>query len=31
VCDTFGNEPLCDQENFSIMDLEVWGFLTGVF
>ena len=30
-CDTFGNLPLCDQENFNIMDMEVWGFLTGQF
>jgi hypothetical protein len=30
-CDTFGNEPLCDQENFEIVDLEFWEFLTGVF
>jgi hypothetical protein len=30
-CDTFDNEPLCDQENFEIMDLEFWGFMAGVF
>lgn len=30
-CDTFGNDPLCDQENFQILDLEFWGFMTGVF
>ena len=30
-CDTFGNLPLCDQENFNIMDMEIWGFLTGQF
>ena len=30
-CDTFDNEPLCEQENFQIVDLEVWGFLTGQF
>jgi hypothetical protein len=30
-CDTFGNIPLCDQENFNILDLEIWGFLTGQF
>ena len=30
-CDTFNNEPLCDQENFEIMDLEFWGFMAGVF
>jgi len=31
TCDTFGNEPLCDQENFSILDMEIYGFLTGQF
>lgn len=30
-CDTFGNLPLCDQENFNIMDMEIWSFLTGQF
>ena len=30
-CDTFDNEPLCQQENFKIVDVEVWGFLTGQF
>lgn len=30
-CDTFDNQPLCDQENFEIVDLEFWEFLTGVF
>ena len=30
-CDTFENEPLCEQENFKILDLEFWGFMTGVF
>jgi hypothetical protein len=30
-CDTFDNEPLCDEENFKIVDLEIWEFLTGVF
>jgi hypothetical protein len=30
-CATFGNEPLCDQEHFKIVDLEIWGFLTGQF
>ena len=30
-CATFGNEPLCDQEHFKIVDLEIWGFLTGEF
>jgi hypothetical protein len=30
-CATFDNEPLCDQENFSIVDMEIYGFLTGQF
>lgn len=30
-CDTFDNEPLCDQETFDIVDVEFWEFLTGVF
>jgi hypothetical protein len=30
-CDTFGNQPLCDQENFSIVDMEIWSFVTGRF
>ena len=30
-CDTFGNVSLCDQENFNILDMEIWGFLTGQF
>ena len=30
-CDTFDNEPLCEEENFDILDLEFWEFLTGVF
>jgi hypothetical protein len=30
-CDTFDNEPLCEEENFKICDLEIWEFLTGVF
>ena len=30
-CDTFDNEPLCDQETFEIVDVEFWEFLTGVF
>jgi hypothetical protein len=30
-CDTFQNAPLCEEENFGILDLEFWGFLTGVF
>lgn len=30
-CDTFDNEPLCDQENFKIVDVELWGFLSGQF
>ena len=27
-CDTFDNQPLCDQEFFDIVDLEFWEFLT---
>lgn len=30
-CDTFDNVPLCRQENFRIVDVELWGFLTGRF
>lgn len=30
-CDTFDNEPLCDEDNFDIVDVEFWEFLTGVF
>jgi hypothetical protein len=30
-CATFDNEPLCAQENFSIVDMEVFGFLVGQF
>ena len=30
-CLTFNNEPLCDQENFEIVDLEIFGFLLGQF
>ena len=30
-CDTFDNDPLCDQGSFQIVDLEFWEFLTGVF
>jgi len=30
-CDTFDNTPLCEQENFNIVDVEIWGFLTGHF
>jgi hypothetical protein len=25
-CDTFDNEPLCQQENFEIVDVEFWAF-----
>ena len=28
-CETFGNEPLCDQDRFDIVDLECYGFPTG--
>lgn len=30
-CDTFGNEPLCSEENFRIVDVEIFGFLLGQF
>ena len=30
-CATFGNEPLCEEEHFNIVDLEIWGFKTGEF
>lgn len=30
-CATFGNEPLCKEEHFKILDLEIWGFMTGKF
>ena len=30
-CATFDNEPLCDQENFDICDMEIYGFLQGQF
>ena len=30
-CDTFDNAPLCEQENFKIVDVELWGFLVGQF
>ena len=30
-CATFANEPLCSQENFDIVDMEVFGFLVGQF
>mmetsp|Transcript_23729 Transcript_23729/g.34547 ORF Transcript_23729/g.34547 Transcript_23729/m.34547 type:complete len:512 (+) Transcript_23729:119-1654(+) len=31
-CDTFGNDALChDGEDFDVIDLECWGFITGVF
>ena len=30
-CATFDNEPLCDEENFDIVDMEVFGFLVGQF
>lgn len=31
ACATFENEPLCDQETFEIVDLEIFGFLIGQF
>lgn len=30
-CSTFNNEPLCSTTNFEIVDVECYGFLTGVF
>jgi hypothetical protein len=30
-CDTFDNEPLCEEGNFDVVDVEFWEFLTGVF
>jgi hypothetical protein len=30
-CETFNNEPLCSQENFEIVDMEIFGFLVGQF
>ena len=30
-CATFQNEPLCSEENFEIVDVECYGFLTGTF
>mmetsp|Transcript_22352 Transcript_22352/g.51547 ORF Transcript_22352/g.51547 Transcript_22352/m.51547 type:complete len:366 (-) Transcript_22352:162-1259(-) len=30
-CVTFENEPLCPDTNFEIVDVECYGFLTGVF
>lgn len=31
TCATFENEPLCSQENFEIVDMEIFGFLVGQF
>ena len=30
-CETFGNDPLCHEENFQIVDVEIFGFLLGQF
>ncbi|KAL3942534.1 MAG: hypothetical protein SGBAC_003280 [Bacillariaceae sp.] len=30
-CDTFDNEPLCEDGSFEIVDLEIWEFLSGSF
>jgi hypothetical protein len=30
-CATFNNEPLCEQEDFEIVDMEIFGFLVGQF
>ena len=31
TCATFDNEPLCDDDNFEIFDVECYGFLSGTF
>jgi TLD len=31
TCTTFQNEPLCPDEQFSILDVEIYGFLLGQF
>ena len=31
TCATFNNEPLCPDEQFSILDVEIYGFLLGQF
>ena len=31
TCATFENEPLCDDDNFEIVDVECYGFVTGTF
>ena len=28
---TFGNDPLCDQDTFEVLDVEIYGFMTGQF
>lgn len=28
-CETFGNAPLCKEDQFEIMNLECWGFISG--
>jgi hypothetical protein len=30
-CDTFDNDPLCEDGSFDIVDVEFWEYLTGVF
>lgn len=30
-CDTFDNDPLCDESTFEVVDVEIWEFLTGLF
>jgi hypothetical protein len=30
-CETFENEPLCSQDTFEIVDMEIYGFLVGQF
>ena len=29
ACETYGNEPLCQEDCFQIMDVECWGFVVG--
>lgn len=26
-CDTFGNEPLCSEDRFEVLNVECWGFM----
>jgi TLD len=31
TCATFNNAPLCEQENFQVINMEIYGFLVGQF